>query len=79
MDTAAVAVLQVVAAGERRFARQGSLCVLFTTANERAGRCEAHRGPVVAGAAAQGGRRRGWAAAQAELGDGDDTEVLQGS
>ena len=79
MDTAAVAVLQVVAAGERRSARQGSLCVLFTSANERAGRCEAHRGPVVAGAAAQGGRRRGWAAAQAELGDGDDTEVLQGS
>ena len=31
----------------------------------------------MAGAAAQGGRRRGWAAAQAELGDGDDTAVLR--
>ena len=41
-----------------------------TSANERAGRCEAHRGPVVAGVAAQGGRRPGWAAAQAEFGGG---------
>ena len=38
---------------------------------------EAHRGLVVAGAAAQGGRRRGWAAAQAELGDGDDAAALR--
>jgi len=58
MDTAAVAVLQVVAAGERRSARQGGLCVLFTSAKERAGRCDAHRGPVSSREDLQGGRRR---------------------
>ena len=31
----------------------------------------------MAGAAAQGGRRRGWAAAQAELGNGDDAAALR--
>ena len=38
---------------------------------ERADRCEAHRGHVAAGAAAQGGRRRGWAAALGGAGGPD--------
>ena len=58
MDTAAMAVLQVVAAGVRRSARQGGLCVLFTSAKERAGLCDAHRGPVSSREDLQGGRRR---------------------
>jgi len=64
MDTAAVAILQVVAAGERRSARQGGLCVLFTSAKERAGRCDAHRGPVSSREDLQGDRRRGPAASR---------------
>ena len=64
MDTAAMAVLQVVAAGERRSARQGGLCVLFTSAKERAGRCDAHRGPVSSREDLQGDRRRGPAASR---------------
>ena len=55
MDTAAMAVLQVVAAGERRSARQGGLCVLFTSAKEGAGLGDAHRGPVSSREDLQGG------------------------
>jgi len=64
MDTAAVAVLQVVAAGEQRSARQGGLSVLFTSTKGRAGRCDAHRVPVSSREDLQGGRRRGPAASR---------------
>ena len=64
-------------AGARRSGLGKDLLVMAASSKGGEGGTEAHRGLVVAGAAAQGGRRRGWAAAQAELGDGDDAAALR--